>query len=168
MDRTNKASIISQIWERQDSEIFRLFIALMDSLTEEQRETMDTAAVAEIPIMRVRSTHLRPPIDLSWPIPHFHKMVGAPRVALDPQVPKTWMLICHTLPRKIKRPQRFSPWGRSKQSKRSKVDSGLRVSSRIGARLRCTFRHDLCLHTASACWYRGPGMESLFHRTSPS
>ena len=76
MDRANKSSIISQIWERQDSELFRLFIALMDSLTEEQRETMDTAPVTEIPKIQGRILQLRYVKDMFTKKPVIQKEEG--------------------------------------------------------------------------------------------
>jgi hypothetical protein len=59
MEKGNKASIIAQIWERQDSELFRLFIALTDALIDEQREKIDTAPVTDIQNIQGRIVQLK-------------------------------------------------------------------------------------------------------------
>lgn len=48
MERGNKANIIGQIYERSDSDLVKLFIALLDSLVEENRQKNDTARPEEI------------------------------------------------------------------------------------------------------------------------
>jgi hypothetical protein len=50
MEKTNKAKLIELISEHRDSDLVRLFIALVDNLIEEYRLRNDTARPEEIPL----------------------------------------------------------------------------------------------------------------------
>ena len=59
VDKSDKAKITGQIYERKDSDLLRLFIALVGSLIEENREKIDTARTEEIPKIQGRIIQLK-------------------------------------------------------------------------------------------------------------
>ena len=59
MEKTNKAKLIELICEHRDSDLVRLFIALVDNLIEENRQRNDTARPEEIALNQGAIKQLR-------------------------------------------------------------------------------------------------------------
>lgn len=59
MQRGDRSKIVSQIFERKDSELLKLVIALIDLLVEENRGKFDTASPEDIPKIQGRIVQLK-------------------------------------------------------------------------------------------------------------